>query len=141
VGDQLVLARTLERGERQQAGMVAEAAGDLGFLHRPRRGPGQARDQDRRLACPVGGGALGELQHRREQAGLADGELRGVDTDREPAGASVEIVARQRALPARVELAAGVERERMRRDRHAPAQRGEHLRRPVLPARCHQSLK
>jgi hypothetical protein len=66
---------------------------------------------------------------RLEQAGLADGELRGVDADREPARACIEIVARERALAAAIEFAITVERERMRRDHHALAQRGEHVRR------------
>jgi hypothetical protein len=60
-----------------------------------------------------------------------------VDADREPTGAGVEIVAGERALPARIEPAAGIERERVRRDDDALAERGEHLRRPVLPAQSH----
>ena len=44
--------------------------------------------------------------------------------DREPAGAGVDVVARQRTLPHDVEPAIGVEREEMRRDnRPAPQQR------------------
>jgi len=61
-----------------------------------------------------------------------------VDADREPARARVEIVARERALAAAVELALGGKRERMRRDHHALAQHGEHLRRPILPVRRHE---
>jgi len=61
-----------------------------------------------------------------------------VDTDREAARAGVKIIARERALAAGVELALGVERERMRRDHHALAQRGEHVRRPILPVRRHE---
>jgi hypothetical protein len=62
-----------------------------------------------------------------------------VDADREPARAGVEIVAGERALAARVELAISVERERMRRYHHALAQRGEHLRVAILPARHHEA--
>ena len=47
----------------------------------------------------------GELQHRPVEADVADRELRGVDADRETAGAGIEIVAGERALPARIELA------------------------------------
>ena len=64
-----------------------------------------------------------ELQHRPVEPGVADRELGGMHADREPAGAGVEIVARERALAAGVELAAGIERERMRRDHGALAQR------------------
>jgi len=60
--------------------------------------------------------------------------LRGVDADREPAGAGIEIIAGERALAAGIELAIRRERERMGGDDHALAQRGEHLRGPVLPA-------
>src|SRR5262249_46252718 len=48
-----------------------------------------------------------------------------------------EVVAGERALAAGVELAPGIERERMRRDHHALAQRGKHLRVPILPAQRH----
>ena len=136
--DQFVLARALERGEREQPGVIAETARDLRFLDRLRRAAGEPGDHDRRLARPLGGAAHGELEHRREQPGLADGELGGVDADGQPARAGVEVVASERALAARVELAIGIERERMRRHHHALAQRGEHLRGPVLPAQCHE---
>jgi hypothetical protein len=52
-----------------------------------------------------------------------------VDADREPARACIEIVVRERALAAAIEFAITVERERMRRDHHALAQRCEHVRR------------
>jgi hypothetical protein len=133
----IVFARALERCERKEAGVIAEGARDLRLLDRLRRAADEPRDHDLRRARPFGGAAHGELQHRLEQAGLADGELGGVDADREPARAGVEVVARERALAAGVELAIGVERERMRRDHHALAQRGEHLRRPILPVRRH----
>jgi hypothetical protein len=64
--------------------------------------------------------------------------LGGVHADREPARAGIEIIAGERALAPRIELAIAVERERMRRNHHALAQRGEHLRGPVLPARHHE---
>ena len=139
VRDQLVLARALERGERQEPRVIAEPARDLRLAHRLRRAAGKPRNHDRSGARPVGGGAHGELEHRLEQASLADGELGGVDADRQPTGAGVEIVARERALASRVEPAIGVEGERMRRDHHALAQRGEHPGRPVLPAQRHAS--
>jgi hypothetical protein len=122
----------------ERSGVVAEGARDLRLLDRLRRAADQPRDHDRRHARPFGGAAHGELQHRLEQSGLADRELGGVDADREAARAGVEIIARERALAAAVELAIGGKRERMRRDHHALAQRGEHLRRPILPVRRHE---
>ena len=74
---------------------------------------------------------VGKLQHRPVEPGLADRELRGVDADREPARAGIEIVAGQRPLPPRIELALGIERQRMRRNDDALAQQRQHLRRPV----------
>src|SRR5262249_10806011 len=99
----------------------------------------EPRDHDWRLARPFLGAAHGKLQHRLQERGIADGELGGVDADRESACAGVEIVAGERALAARVELAISVECERMRRYHHALAQRGEHLRVPILPARHHEA--
>jgi hypothetical protein len=138
VRDQLVFARALERGERKESRVIAEGARDLRLLDRLRGAADQPRDHDRRRARPFGGAAHGELQHRLEQSGLADRELGGVHADREPARARVEIIARERALAARVELAPSVEREQMRGDHHALAQRGEYLRRPILPVRRHE---
>ena len=96
--------------------------------------PAKARDHDRRLARPLGCAAHGELQHRLEQSGFADGELGGVDAHRKAAGARVEVVAGERPLAAGVQRARGIERERMRGDHHALAQRSQYLRMPILPA-------
>jgi hypothetical protein len=138
MGDQVVLARALERREGKQPRVIAEPACNLRFPHRLRGESGQSCDHQRSPARPFGGAAHGEVEHRLEQAGLADGELRGVDADREPARAGIEIVARERALAAAIELAITIERERMRRDHHALAQCGKHLRVPILPARHHE---
>ena len=137
VRDQLVLARALKRGEREEPRVVAEPARDLRLAQGLRGAAGEPRDHHRSCARPVGGGAHGELEHRLEQASLADGELGGVHADRQSARAGVEIVARERALASRVEPAISVERQRMRRDHHPLAQGGKHLRRPILPARRH----
>src|SRR5215467_14411505 len=136
VRDELVFARALERSERKEPGVIAEGARELRLLDRLRRAADEPRDHDLRRARPFGAAAHGELQHRLEQAGLADGELGGVDADREPARAGVEIIAGERAL---AELAISVERERMRRNHYALAQRGEHLWVPILPARHHEA--
>ena len=83
----------------------------------------------------------GKLQHRPIKPGLADRELRGVDADREPTGAGIEIVASERTLPPRIELAFCIERQRMRRYDDALAQQREHLRRPIGPTQSHRFLK
>ena len=75
-----------------------------------------------------------ELEHRAVEPDVADRELRRVDADRQPAGAGVEVVARQRALAALVEAALGVERERVGRDDGAGAERRERVGGEVLPA-------
>jgi len=139
VRDQLVFARALERGEREEPGVIAKPARDLRLLDRLRRAADEPCDHDRRRARPFLGAAHGKLQHRLQERGLADRKLGGVDADREPARAGVEIVTRERALAAGIELAISVERERMRRDHRALAQRSEHLRVPILPARHHEA--
>ena len=50
---------------------------------------------------------------------LADGELRGVDADRQPARARREVVAGQRALAALVQFAAAREGQRVGRNDQA----------------------
>ncbi len=45
--------------------------------------------------------------------------MRGVDADGQPAGAGIEVIARQRALMPDIERAVGVERERMRGEHRA----------------------
>jgi hypothetical protein len=65
-------------------------------------------------------------QDRLEQAdgGFADGELRRVDADGQPADPRVGVVADQRPLPPLVQLAVGRERQRHRRDRQPAAEGG-----------------
>ena len=121
--------------------MIAEAARDLRFAGGLRGAAGKPGDHDRRRLRPFARGAHRELEHRLVEPDLADRELRGVHADREAAGAGVEIVAGERALAARVELAVGVERERMRRDHGAAAQRRQDLGRPVGPAQSHVALE
>ena len=66
-----------------------------------------------------------QRKHRLQKAMVADFELRCVDTDRHPDCARIEIITRQRALMALVQLARGVERQRMRGDDAALAERCE----------------
>ena len=126
VRDQVIFARAFHGGERQKPGVIADAARDLRFLDGLCRAPGKAGDHDRLGLAPVRGRAHREFQHRLIESDIADRELRGVDADRQAAGAGVEIVARQRALAPRIELALGVKRERMRWNDNAATQRVEH---------------
>ena len=127
MGDDLVLAGRFHRGKAEQPRMIADAARDLrlgdGLLGRS----GEARDQRQRALGPVGRRLRRQLQHRPVQADVADRELRGVDADREPAGAGVDVIARQRALMHGVERAVGVERQRMRGEHRAVGDQAPHL--------------
>src|SRR5919109_858039 len=127
-----------KRGERKKSRVVPEAARELRLLDRLRGAAGEARDHDRSFARPARGGAHREFQHRLEQSCLANGELGGVHADREPARAGIEIIAGEGALTPGIELAVAVERERMRGNHYALAQRREHLRGPFVPARHHE---
>ena len=64
----------------------------------------------------------GKLQHRFVQPVPANRKLRGVDTDCKPAGAGLDVIARQGALATGVELSASVEGKGMRRDDDTLAQ-------------------
>ena len=107
--------------------MIADAARDLRFRDRLLRRSGEAGDHRQRPLGPGCGRLGGEFQHRPVQADVADRELRGVHADREPAGAGVDVVARQRALMAGIELALGVERQRMRGEYRAVGDQTPHL--------------
>ena len=107
--DQLVFAGALHGGEREQAGVIAEPARELRLLDRLRGAADHAGDHDdgARRSTPRAV-RIGELQHRPVKPGLADRELRGVHADREAARAGVEVIAGQRALAPRIELARGI---------------------------------
>ena len=85
--------------------MIAEFARELRLLNRLRGAADHAGDHDRRDGAPIRRRVHRKLEHRPIEPGLADRELRGVDADREPAGAGIEIVASERTLPPRIELA------------------------------------
>ena len=84
-----------------------------------------------------------QSQHRLVQAHvrIANLELRGVDAHRHAARARGQVIARERALPPFVELAIGVERQRMRGNHYAapqflaPAPVG-HQKRPSRVSKC-----
>src|SRR5437870_13714350 len=128
--DERVVARALERGEAEQYGVIAELTREARLGDGLRGAAAGAGDHHgrRRVATPVARGLDGAAQHGLVEAGLADRELRGVHPDGEAAGTGIEVVARQRPLPPRVEPAARVERERMRRDGEAlPQARAQRL--------------
>ena len=108
-----------ERREAEQPRMVAEPRQQVGFAQAPVGGPADAADADQRLA-PLRVGAIHLLARERSTGSkrptlrIANGELRRVHADGQAAGAGRHVVARQRALPALVEPAVGVERQRMR---------------------------
>ena len=107
--------------------MVADAARNLRFRYGLLRRACEARDHRERPPGPVGRGLRGQFQHRLVKPDVADRELRGVDTDRKATGAGIDVVARQRALMPDVELAVGVERQRMRGDHRAVGDQLSHV--------------
>ena len=95
--------------------MISDVARGAGFCDRLPGLTGKACDHHERTLGPVRRSLGGKLEHGSIKADIADRELRGVDADREAAGAGVDVIARQRALMLFVELAFGREREGMRR--------------------------
>ena len=91
--DQLVLARALQRGERQQHGVIAQRARGPGLLDRLRRLADRACNHDQRLVGPVTCRLDRELQDRAIEPDLADRELRRVHADRQATRAGIEVVA------------------------------------------------
>ena len=62
-----------------------------------------------------------------------------MDADRKPAGAGIDVVAGESALPLGIQPALGIERERMRRDHDALGERRPHRRRHVAPGEAHDA--
>src|ERR1700744_2294853 len=112
--DDLVFGGRFHRCEAEQPGMIADAARRFCFGNRLLCRTDQAGNHRQRPSGPGGGGLGGELEHLAVHAGLADRELRSVNTDRKATGAGVDIIAAQRALVPDIELAAGIQRQRMR---------------------------
>jgi hypothetical protein len=61
-------------------------------------------------------------------------------TDRKTAGAGVDVVAGERALAPHIKLAAGVQSQKMRRDRRAPLEECQNAGRPIRTRQCHRRL-
>jgi hypothetical protein len=120
--------------EAEQPGVVTEVAGEGGLADGLVRPPDDAGDADKlcvggSLLLPLGVRAIeffrAEAQHRLEQPDLrvADGELGRVHADGQAANARGGVVADQGALPALVELAGRVQRQRHGGDGDAAVQR------------------
>ena len=136
--DQLVLGRALQRREAEQAGMVAEAARDVG-LAQGLLGPAhQARDHDQRppgLARDLGR----RRQHRLVKPGLADRELGGMHADGEPGGTGIDVVAAERPLAPKIERAPRISASGCAGITRSLAQRAEHALRQLKPMQPHRS--
>ena len=122
MGDQRVGICRAHRAEAEQSGVVAETGCELRLGDRLSGGAAKARDHHYRARRPIRGCARRGFQHGLVEADVADGELRGVDADREPAAAGIEVIAAEGALPARIEPASGVQCQRVRRNDAALAQ-------------------
>ena len=125
-----------QRREAEKGGVVADGRRELRFAERLIGRADHSGDRDRRRlpgATPAVHRPKRELEHRLQQADFRfpDLELRGVDRHRDPAGAGVAVVARERDLPAFVEPAVGGQRERVRRDHQAAEERPAQLDQPA----------
>jgi Tetracyclin repressor-like, C-terminal domain len=78
--------------------MIADAERDLRLRDRLLGRATKAGDQRERPLGPVVGGLGRKLKDRPVETNIADGELRGVNADRQPSGARIDVIARQRAL-------------------------------------------
>jgi hypothetical protein len=125
--DDLVFGRRFHRRQTEQAGMIADAARRPGFADSLLRRAAKTSDHHERPLGPACCGLSREFQHRPIHLDIADRKLRGVHADRKPAGAGVNVITRQRALMFFVELAVGVERERMGGQHRAFVNQPPHL--------------
>ena len=119
--DELIFGCVAHRAEAQESRVIAEVAQQRRLARRLIGLTTNARDAHQRIrAGRVRASHLlgGELQYRREQSnlGIADLKLRRVHPDGKPTGAGGDVVTRQRALAALVELALRIQRKRVRRN-------------------------
>src|SRR5882724_11111820 len=117
VGEEDGVGCLRERGEAEEAGVVAKIGEECGFANGLRRVATDSADTDERNDA-VAVGAVhffsSECEGGFEEAELriANGELRGVNADGEAASAGGDVVARECALAAFVEATICVEGER-----------------------------
>ena len=134
--DQLVLAGTFQRRQRQQHGVIAQRPRGARFLDGLGRLADRARDHHQRTVGPLTRGLDGELENRAIEPDIADGELGRMHADRQAARTGIDIVAADRALRLLVELAVG-RRTRQREGWRPPrrARRAAARQRPPRHAR------
>ncbi len=124
VGEERCIGGVGKCGEAKESGVVAKIGEECGFANGLGRVATDSADTDERSGTTAVGAVDffgGECQNGFEEAdlGIANGELRGVNTDGEASGAGGDVVARECALAAFVEATIRVERERMRGDDRA----------------------
>ena len=127
MGNQFLFRSAFHGGEAEKSGVVAERDGAPCFVHRLGCGPGQSADLGNRAVHPIVDGRRGQLQNLVVKPGLADGELGGVHADGQSAGPGVQVVPRQRPLPAGIEVAFGVKGQRVGRDYGTPVEDFEYV--------------
>ena len=126
--------------EREQPNVITKLPRELRFGDRLRRLAADAGDADGPTASGLvarGDGFGGEREHRLEQSvsRIANGELRGVNTDRDPARAGGVVVTGQRALVLLVELALRRQGERMCGDHQPFVESSANFRRDLREVR------
>src|SRR5262249_50138652 len=122
--DQFIRRSLAQSGQIQQSEIVSGLCRKRGFTDRLICQTAHARDLDGPFAVPplpLARRLRRQPQHGFKQSDLrvANCELSSVDADGHAPRARIAIIPRQRALAALVELAFGVERERVRRDHRA----------------------
>ena len=133
-----VLVLPAERGEAQKHRVIAQRAGDCRFLHRLRGPSDGACNSDQGPARPRIHGVRREREDGFEQPRVADGELGGVDTDRDTTRAGVDVIPRERPLAPPIEIPTPRQRERVRGDDRAAVQDVENLSRQFGTVQTHR---
>ena len=116
VSDQVVFVGRPERGEAEESGVITPIAnqgrlGDGLFCHAADTGNSGERGAVRVSACQL---RCRQFEHGPEQSNLrlADGELSRMHPDGQSAGACRKIVSEESPLPAFIELAPRIQRQR-----------------------------
>lgn len=129
---QILVARVLHRAQAQQPRVVTETSQQLRLAHSLRGFATNAANADQRIsAMPVCAVHLFRCQreHRLQQAHLRipNRKLRRMHCNSKPVHSGIHVVPREGALPALVQGASSVERQRMCRDCGAGFQSLTHL--------------